>query len=86
MPARSSSDFLGVLDTIAEKSDWGKPLGQGRGRGIAIHECYGSIIGQVAEVTVSQKGEVKVDRIVAAEKPGHDNSVRPRASGDPASS
>jgi isoquinoline 1-oxidoreductase subunit beta len=51
------SDFLGVLDTIAEKSDWGKPLGQGRGRGIAIHDCYGSIIGQVAEVTVSQKGE-----------------------------
>jgi isoquinoline 1-oxidoreductase beta subunit len=65
------SDFLGVLDMIAEKSDWGKPLGQGRGRGIAIHECYGSIIGQVAEVTVSQKGEVKVDRVVAAVDCGH---------------
>ena len=65
------SDFLGVLDTIAEKSDWGKPLGQGRGRGIAIHECYGSIIGQVAEVTVSRKGEVKVDRVVAAVDCGH---------------
>ncbi|HUL88335.1 MAG TPA: molybdopterin cofactor-binding domain-containing protein [Pseudolabrys sp.] len=65
------SDFLGVLDTIAEKSDWGKPLGQGRGRGIAIHECYGSIIGQVAEVTVSQKGEVRVDRVVAAVDCGH---------------
>jgi isoquinoline 1-oxidoreductase subunit beta len=65
------SDFLGVLDTIAEKSDWGKPLGRGRGRGIAIHECYGSIIGQVAEVTVSQKGEVKVDRVVAAVDCGH---------------
>jgi isoquinoline 1-oxidoreductase beta subunit len=65
------SDFLGVLDTIAQKSDWGKPLGQGRGRGIAIHECYGSIIGQVAEVTVSQKGEVTVDRVVAAVDCGH---------------
>jgi isoquinoline 1-oxidoreductase beta subunit len=65
------SDFLGVLDTIAEKSDWGKPLGRGRGRGIAIHECYGSIIGQVAEVTVSPKGEVKVDRVVAAVDCGH---------------
>jgi isoquinoline 1-oxidoreductase subunit beta len=65
------SDFLGVLDTIAEKSEWGKPLGQGRGRGIAIHECYGSIIGQVAEVTVSQKGEVEVDRVVAAVDCGH---------------
>jgi isoquinoline 1-oxidoreductase subunit beta len=65
------SDFLGVLDKIAEKSDWGKPLGQGRGRGIAIHECYGSIIGQVAEVTVNQKGEVRVDRVVAAVDCGH---------------
>ena len=65
------SDFLGVLDKIAEKSDWGKPLGQGRGRGIAIHECYGSIIGQVAEVTVSRKGEVRVDRVVAAVDCGH---------------
>jgi isoquinoline 1-oxidoreductase beta subunit len=65
------SDFLGVLDKLAEKSDWGKPMGAGRGRGIAIHECYGSIIGQVAEVTVSQKGEVRVDRVVAAVDCGH---------------
>jgi isoquinoline 1-oxidoreductase subunit beta len=65
------ADFIGVLDKLAEKSDWGKPLGAGRGRGIAIHECYGTIIGQVAEVTVSQKGEVKVDRVVAAVDCGH---------------
>jgi isoquinoline 1-oxidoreductase beta subunit len=64
-------DFLGVLDKIAEKSDWGKPLGQGRGRGIAIFECYDTIIGQVAEVTVSKKGEVRVDRVVAAVDCGH---------------
>ncbi len=65
------SDFLGVLDTIAEKGDWGKPLGPGRGRGIAIHECYNTIIGQVTEVTVSQKGAVRVDRVVAAVDCGH---------------
>jgi isoquinoline 1-oxidoreductase subunit beta len=65
------SDFIGVLDKIAEKGDWGKPLSAGRGRGIAIHECYGTIIGQVAEVTVNQKGEVRVDRVVAAVDCGH---------------
>jgi len=64
-------DFIGVLDKIAEKGDWGKPLPAGRGRGIAIHECYGSIVGQVAEVTVSPKGEVRVDRVVAAVDCGH---------------
>ncbi len=64
-------DFIGVLDKIAEKGDWGKPLPAGRGRGIAIHECYGTIVGQVAEVTVSRKGEVRVDRVVAAVDCGH---------------
>ena len=64
-------DFLGVLDKIAEKGDWGKPLPAGHGRGIAIHESFGSIVGQVAEVTVSQKGEVRVDRVVAAVDCGH---------------
>jgi isoquinoline 1-oxidoreductase beta subunit len=64
-------DIIGVLDKIADKGDWGKPLPPGRGRGIAIHECYNTVIGQVAEVTVSKKGEVRVDRVVAAVDCGH---------------
>jgi isoquinoline 1-oxidoreductase beta subunit len=64
-------DFIGVLDKIADKGDWGKPLPKGHGRGIAIHECYGSIIGQVSEVSVNGKGEVKVHRVVAAVDCGH---------------
>lgn len=59
-------DYLKVLDTVAEKSGWGKPLPRGRGRGIAICEDTGSLCAQVAEVTVSPKGEVKVDRVTAA--------------------
>ncbi|MEO6339943.1 MAG: xanthine dehydrogenase family protein molybdopterin-binding subunit [Caulobacteraceae bacterium] len=58
-------DFLAVLDLMAAKGDWGKPMGPGRGRGMAIVETYGSITGQVAEVTVSPEGEIKVDRVVA---------------------
>ena len=64
-------DFIGVLDKIAEKGDWGKALPQGHGRGIAIHECYGTIIGQVTEVSVNGKGEVRVHRVVAAVDCGH---------------
>ena len=30
-------DFVRVLDTAAQKGDWGKPLPTGTGRGIAIH-------------------------------------------------
>jgi isoquinoline 1-oxidoreductase beta subunit len=61
------ADWIGVLDMLAEKSNWSTPLPAGRGRGIAIMECYGSITGQVAEVTVDSKGKVKVDRMVVVQ-------------------
>ena len=59
-------DWLKVLDTAAEKGDWGKPLPKGRGRGIAICEDTDSLCAQVAEVTVKPNGEVKVDRVTVA--------------------
>jgi isoquinoline 1-oxidoreductase beta subunit len=59
------ADWIGVLDMLADKSGWGQPMEAGRGRGIAIIECYGTVTGQVAEVTVDAKGKVKVDRMVA---------------------
>jgi isoquinoline 1-oxidoreductase beta subunit len=56
-----------VLQTVAEKAGWGKPVPKGKGRGIAQHPCFGSYVAQVAEVSVNQgNGTVKVDRIVAA--------------------
>jgi isoquinoline 1-oxidoreductase beta subunit len=64
-------DYLAVLDKLVEKGDWGKPLPKGRGRGIAIHECYGSIVGQIAEVTVKDNGDMKVERVVAVVDCGH---------------
>ncbi len=64
-------DFLRVLDTAAEKANWGSPLPAGKGRGIAIHECYDTIVAQVAEVAISAHGEVKVERVVVAVDCGH---------------
>jgi isoquinoline 1-oxidoreductase subunit beta len=69
-------DFLNVLDTLAAKGDWGKPVPHGSGRGIAIHESFGTIVGQIAEVGVSRKGEVRVERVVAVVDCGH--VVNPR--------
>ena len=59
-------DWLKVLDTAAEKGDWGKPLPKGRGRGIAICTDTDSLCAQVAEVTVKSDGTVKVDRVTVA--------------------
>jgi isoquinoline 1-oxidoreductase beta subunit len=52
-----------ALELAAEKAGWGTTLPKGRGRGIAVMECFGSILAQVTEVTVSG-GNVKVDRVV----------------------
>jgi isoquinoline 1-oxidoreductase subunit beta len=54
-----------VLELVAEKSGWGKPLPQGRARGIALLECFGSIVGQVAEVSVTN-GTVKIHKMWCA--------------------
>jgi isoquinoline 1-oxidoreductase beta subunit len=59
-------EWLKVLDVAAEKGDWGKPLPKGSGRGIAICTDTDSLCAQVAEVTVSANGEVKVDRVTVA--------------------
>ena len=58
--------LLGVLDLVAEKASWGKPLPAGVHRGIAAHFAYGGYCAQVAEVSVAKDGTVKVHRVVAA--------------------
>jgi isoquinoline 1-oxidoreductase beta subunit len=55
-----------ALELAAQKARWGKSLPAGRGCGIAVHESFGSFIAQVAEVSVSPKGEVRVHRVVCA--------------------
>jgi isoquinoline 1-oxidoreductase beta subunit len=54
-----------VLDLVAEKSGWGKPLAQGHARGIALMEAFGSIVGQVAEVSVAD-GKVRIHKMWCA--------------------
>ena len=55
-----------VLELAAEKAGWGTPLPPGKGRGIAVAEAFKSFVAQVAEVSVTKDGEVRVDRVVCA--------------------
>ncbi|MFD1108157.1 xanthine dehydrogenase family protein molybdopterin-binding subunit [Pseudoroseomonas ludipueritiae] len=55
-----------VLDLAAEKSGWGTPLPAGCGRGVSLHDSFGSYLAVVVEVAVSDLGEVKLRRVVAA--------------------
>lgn len=52
-----------VLHLLAARSGWDKPLPTGRARGVALHESFGSIVAQTAEVEIVD-GEVKVHRVV----------------------
>ena len=54
-----------VLAMAADKAGWGSPLPPGVARGIAVHESFGSVCAQVAEVSL-EKGQIKVHRVVAA--------------------
>jgi CO/xanthine dehydrogenase Mo-binding subunit len=60
-----------VLEKAAEESGWGSPLPEGWGRGIACHSTWDvTPVAQVAEVSVSETGEVTVHRVVCAVDPG----------------
>jgi isoquinoline 1-oxidoreductase beta subunit len=56
----------GVLELAAQQAQWGSPLPEGRGRGIALHKSFGSWVAEVAEVSVDDRGRVKVHRVVCA--------------------
>ena len=64
-------NHLAVLNAVAEKGDWGKPLPAGVHRGIAQFMGYGSYSAAIAEVSVDDKGKVKVHRMVLALNCGH---------------
>lgn len=60
-----------VLEAAAKATSWGSALPQGRQRGVAVADGFGSYAAMVAEVSVSASGEAKVHRIVVAIDSGH---------------
>jgi isoquinoline 1-oxidoreductase beta subunit len=64
-------DWMKVLNTLAEKSNWGSAMPAGKGRGIAVTECFGSVVGCVAEIDLTPQGRLKVERVVYAIDCGH---------------
>ena len=57
--------YLAVLNLAAEKAGWGTPLAAGRAHGLALHACFGSIVAEVAEVSL-EGGKPRVHRVVCA--------------------
>ena len=55
---KDKPDFLAVLDKLADKAEWGKAMPKGAAQGVAIHESFGTIVGEVVEVRVTAEGLV----------------------------
>lgn len=52
-----------VLQMLREKSGWDTPVAPGHGRGLALTSCFSTYAAQVAEVSVSPSGEVRVHKV-----------------------
>ncbi len=62
---------LAVLNAAAQRAGWGTPAAPGVFRGLAQTMGFGSYVAACAEVSVSDAGELKIHRIVAATDCGH---------------
>ena len=60
---RNSPRFKKALELVAEDANWGSPLAEGHGRGIAICNFSGSVCAEVAEVSVNKRGKLVVHRV-----------------------
>jgi isoquinoline 1-oxidoreductase beta subunit len=57
---------LGALRLAAEKAGWGRPPPAGRARGLAVHESFGSIVAEVAEVSIDDRKRLRVHKVTCA--------------------
>jgi isoquinoline 1-oxidoreductase beta subunit len=56
---------LAALDAVASLASWGKPRAEGRYAGIAVHESFGTVVAQVAEVARTRNG-LELERVFCA--------------------
>ena len=55
---------VAILKLLKEKSNWGHAP-QGRFQGVAIHESFGSIVGEVVEISIAAGGGLTVHKVTA---------------------
>ena len=65
------SEFRRPLEVAAEGAGWTTDLGRGEGLGIGMAEAFGTIVAHVAYVTVSRRGQLRVETVDAAIDCGH---------------
>jgi isoquinoline 1-oxidoreductase beta subunit len=57
---------MAVLDKVADAAGWNKPLAPRSGRGVSLHQNFGTYAALVVEIAVAPSGEISLKKIVAA--------------------
>ncbi|MES2627117.1 MAG: xanthine dehydrogenase family protein molybdopterin-binding subunit [Pseudomonadota bacterium] len=57
---------MAVIRAAAERYGWGKEPAAGRGIGFAFAEAFGGRVAQIAEISLNDAGQIKVERVVCA--------------------
>jgi isoquinoline 1-oxidoreductase beta subunit len=73
-----------ILSLLAEKGGWNRPVPPGRARGVAVNSCFESFAAHMAEVSVTNKGRIKVHKMVCALDCGtavYPDAIRAQAEG-----
>ena len=65
------SEFRRPLEVVAKEAGWTTDLRRGEGMGVGLAEAFGTIVAQVAYVTVSRRGQLRVETIDCAVDCGH---------------
>jgi isoquinoline 1-oxidoreductase beta subunit len=82
-PGVDATRLLAVLERAAALAHWGRPA-RGRSLGIACHASFRSYVAQVAEVSVDDRGALRVHRVYCAVDCGqvvHPDGVRAQMEG-----
>ncbi|MFI5156741.1 MAG: molybdopterin cofactor-binding domain-containing protein, partial [Chitinophagales bacterium] len=56
--------YMNLIDQLEEKSGW-KSRGKNEGWGVAITECFSSIVGEIVKVSKKPDGKIKLDKVIA---------------------
>jgi len=56
--------FAPLAAKLEDVSGWSKPLGPSRARGVSLHESFRSYVGQVAEITLGEDNQIRVDKVI----------------------
>jgi isoquinoline 1-oxidoreductase beta subunit len=61
---RHSPRATAVLELATQNADWKRVRPKRQGRGVSVQYAFGSYLSQVADISVADNGEVRVNRVV----------------------